>query len=260
MLALSSVEAAIRADRRVVVGGLVVTVALAWAYQGYMAWGMEHPSPGMALVMPNMQLWRAWDLALLFVMWFVMMVAMMVPSVAPTVLLFAAVQRRRRDDRAPFVPTAVFAGGYVVAWAVFSLAATVAQWRLHQLAVVSSEMVTTKPLVSGALLVATGAFQWTPWKDACLSRCRSPLGFLLGHWRDGHAGAFRVGFLHGAFCVGCCALLMLLLFVEGVMNILWMAALSTFVLVEKLVPAHRWMTRSSGVALCAWGLHLMWSR
>ncbi len=260
MIAIPPLDELLRRDRRWVFCGLTATAALAWAYQLYMAWGMEHMSPQMAALMPNMQLWRAWDVFLLFAMWVVMMAAMMVPSVAPTVLVFAEINRRRREARSPFVRTGVFLAGYLTVWAAFSLGATVAQWWLHKAALVSAAMETTSPLVAGALLVTTGLFQWTPWKDACLSRCRSPIGFILNHWRDGIRGAFRVGLLHGSFCVGCCALLMMLLFVNGVMNVMWMALLTGFVLVEKLVPAGRLTARIGGVALCVWGIWVVLAR
>jgi predicted metal-binding membrane protein len=253
----ATLEALLQRDRRVVVYGLAATAALAWAYQIYLAWGMEHMSPSMAALMPNMQEWRGWDLFLLFAMWAVMMVAMMVPSVAPTILAFAAINRKRREQDSPFAPTGVFVAGYLAAWAAFSLAATMAQWGLHAASLVSSAMVATSPLLGGALLVATGIFQWTRLKEACLARCRSPVGFILTHWRDGLAGSFRVGFLHGSYCVGCCALLMALLFVNGVMNIWWMAVLTAFVLVERLVPASRLTGRVVGLLLFGWGLWML---
>jgi predicted metal-binding membrane protein len=253
----ASLESLIQRDRRVVAYGLAATTALAWAYQIYMAWGMEHMSPAMAALMPNMQEWRRWDLFLLFAMWAVMMVAMMVPSVAPTILAFAAISRQRRERDSPFAPTGVFVAGYLAAWAAFSLAATLAQWGLHAASLVSSAMVATSPLLGGALLIATGIFQWTRLKEACLARCRSPVGFILTHWRDGLAGSFRVGFVHGSYCVGCCALLMALLFVNGVMNIVWMAVLAAFVLVEKLAPAPRLTGRVAGLLLCGWGLWMV---
>ena len=253
----TTLEGLLQRDRRLVVSGLVGTAALAWAYQLYMAWGMERMSPAMAAIMPNMQAWRAWDLLLLFAMWVVMMVAMMVPSVAPTILVFAQINRKRREQHSPFVPTGVFLAGYLAAWAAFSLAATLAQWGLHRAALVSSAMVATSPALAGMLLITTGIFQWTPFKEACLARCRSPLGLILTHWRDGLLGAFRVGFLDGSYCIGCCALLMGLLFVNGVMNVWWMAVLTAFVLVEKLAPAHLWTARVAGALLCGWGVWML---
>jgi predicted metal-binding membrane protein len=189
-----------------------------------------------------------------------MMVAMMVPSVAPTILVFAQINRKRREQHSPFVPTSVFLTGYLAAWAAFSVAATLAQWGLHTAALVSSAMVATSPVLAGILLITTGIFQWTRFKEACLARCRSPLGLILTHWRDGLVGAFRVGFLDGSYCVGCCALLMALLFVNGVMNVWWMAVLTAFVLVEKLVPAHLWTGRVAGLLLCGWGVWMLVAR
>lgn len=257
MTAAISVEALLRRDRWAVAAGVAGAAALAWAYQLYMAWGMEHGSPLIAALMPSMQAWTAWDAFLLFAMWALMMVAMMLPSVAPTVLAFAEVNRRRREQRSPFARTGVFLAGYLTAWMGFSLVATVAQVALHQMALLSPAMVAKSPVLAGGLLVATGVFQWTPFKQACLSRCRSPLGFVLAHWRDGIHGAFRVGLLHGAYCTGCCALLMALLFVNGVMNVVWIAVLTLFVLAEKLVPWHPWSGRLAGLLLCGWGVWVL---
>lgn len=253
----TSIEAMLRHDRRVIATALAGAVAIAWAYQAYMDWGMRHGSAFIAALMPVMQAWTPLDPLLLFLMWVLMMLAMMLPSVAPTVLVFAEINRRRREQRAPFVATAVFVAGYLAAWVGFSLVVTLSQWGLHAAALLSPAMVARSPVFAGALLVATGLFQWTPMKEACLARCRSPLGFLLTHWRDGNTGAFRVGLLHGSYCIGCCALLMALMFVNGVMNVGWMAVITAFILVEKLLPAHRWVARGAGSMLCAWGMWVL---
>ena len=250
-------EALLRRDRRLVACALAALAALAWAYQLYMAWGMEHVSRSMAAIMPNMQAWGARDVLLLFAMWAVMMIAMMVPSATPMVLIFAAVTRQRQGERHPRAATAVFVLGYLGAWLGFSAVATIAQWHLHRAELVSSAMVATSPVLGGILLVATGVFQWTRFKDACLSRCRSPIGFVLGHWRDGLAGAFRMGLVHGCYCVGCCALLMALLFVNGVMNVVWMVVVTIFVMVEKMAPAPAWTARVVGALLCGWGIWMI---
>jgi len=260
MQAVHSVEVLLRRDRWVVAGGVAGAVALAWAYQLYMVWGMEHGSTVIAMLMPNTQSWTAFDAFLLFVMWVLMMVAMMLPSVAPTVLAFAEVNRRRREQQSPFVRTGVFLSGYLTAWVGFSLVATAAQLALHTAALLSPAMVARSPVLGAGLLFATGVFQWTPLKQACLSRCRSPLGFVLTHWREGAAGAFGVGLLHGAYCTGCCALLMALLFVNGVMNIAWIAVLTLFVLAEKLLPWPIWPGRLAGLLLCIWGALVLTAR
>ncbi len=184
-------------------------------------------------------------------MWAEMLVAMMVPSVAPAVLTFATVSRKRREQQRPFVPATVFLGGYLAVWTTFSALAAVAQWIFHSVALLSPAMVMTSPVVGGMLLIAAGVFQFGDLKACCLERCRSPLNFLFTDWREGWLGAFLMGAKHGAYCTGCCALLMMLLFVAGVMNIWWVALISAFVLLEKLgVRLHAW----AGFALIAWGL------
>ena len=254
MQAATSVEAMLCRDRWVVAFGLAGAAALAWAYQLYMGWGMKHGSRVIAALMPRMQAWTAWDVFLLFAMWVIMMAAMMLPSVAPAVLAFAEVNRRHREQRSPFVPASVFVAGYLSAWVCFSLVATIAQAALHATALLSPSMMARSHVFAGSLLLATGVFQWTPLKQACLSRCRSPLGFVLAHFRDGTPGAFRVGLLHGTYCIGCCALLMALLFVNGVMNVSWIAVLTVYVLAEKLAPAYAWTSRVAGLLLCGWGV------
>ena len=155
------------------------------------------------------------------------------------------------------MPTGVFLLGYLAVWIVFSAVAAVAQWSLHATALLSPMMVSTSPLLGGALLVAAGVFQWTPLKNVCLTHCRSPLSFLMTDWRDGKLGAFAMGIKHGAFCAGCCWVLMLLLFVAGVMNVLWIAALTALVLLEKIAPRGLWMGRVAGLALIAWGIWMV---
>src|ERR1044071_5243649 len=159
---------------------------------------------------------------------------MMVPSVAPAVLTFAAVSRRRREQARPYVPAGIFLLGYLAVWTLFSFFAAISQWILHSVALLSPAMVATNPIFGGAVLIAAGAFQFTPIKDRCLAHCRSPLNFLMTDWKEGIAGAFGMGVKHGAYCTGCCWLLMLILFVAGVMNMWWVAAISVFVLLEKL--------------------------
>jgi len=228
-------------------------VALAWAYLFYTA----RPMPGMdmsAMQMPGFYGWGFSTALLLFLMWAVMMIAMMVPSAVPMVQAFLAVKERRKNSSRQFVPAGVFLLGYIVVWTAFSAAATLAQWGLHKAAVLSPMMVATSPLVSGGLLLAAGVFQWTPLKHACLRGCRSPLSFLMGEWREGTAGAFRMGLRHGAYCVGCCWALMALLFVVGVMNLVWIAVIAVFVMAEKVLPRGELLGHIGGVALVGAGI------
>jgi predicted metal-binding membrane protein len=247
-----TVETLLKRDRAVVLLGLAGITVLSWLYLLHlnrsMAMSMDMANmPDMS--MPMMQQWRATDFLLTFVMWSVMMVGMMVPSVAPMVLTFATVNRRRAERGGPYVPTGIFLAGYLVAWTIFSLIATLAEWRLHAASLLNSDTQTLAPRLAAGILVAAGIFQLTPFKNACLTQCRSPLDFLTTEWREGWGGALRMGLKHGVFCVGCCWMLMALLFVAGVMNLLWVAAIAAFVLAEKLLPRGR-LISFAGAAVC----------
>jgi predicted metal-binding membrane protein len=238
-----------------VVGGLVGVVGLAWAYTAYRAWDMRSADMGMGMnmAMPLLVSWSAGDFILTFVMWAVMMVAMMVPSAAPMLLTFATINRQRRQRQRPFVPTGVFLWGYLVVWSGFAALATLAQWGLHEGALLSPMLESTSPILGGVLLLAAGLYQWTPLKRVCLMQCRSPLGFIMADWREGTRGALVMGLRHGAYCVGCCWVLMTLLFVAGVMNLLWVGAIAAFILMEKVAPPGNWVSRATGLLLMAWG-------
>ena len=245
-------ETVLRRDRIIVLSNLAVITALSWAYVSSLASGMQ--DMGMEMAMPRMQAWGVTDFALTFVMWAVMMVAMMTPSAAPMVLLFAGVNRKRQKQQGSYVPTSVFLLGYLMIWAAFSVLATAAQWGLHAVSLLSPMMVSTSPILGGILLLLAGIYQWTPLKHACLSKCRSPLGFVLNEWREGRWGAFVMGLKHGSYCTGCCWSLMALLFVAGVMNLVWVAAIAGFILLEKVAPAGHRMGRAAGVLMVAGGM------
>ena len=200
--------------------------------------------------------WDATYFVLMFLMWAIMMVGMMVPSAAPMILLFAAIDRKRRPSRSPFPGTAVFTLGYLLVWAAFSLVATALQWALSEAALLSPMMAGTSRALGAALFAAAGAYQVTPLKHACLHHCRSPIHFVVGHWRPGTAGALRMGVEHGAYCVGCCWFLMGLLFVGGVMNLLWVAVIAAFVLAEKVAPRGELVARASGALMLAFAAYL----
>ena len=250
-------EAVLKRDRLIVLSGLGGTAALAWAYMGYLAWEMGNMDMSMEMAMLQMQAWGVVDLFLLFVMWAVMMVAMMVPTATSMILMFVTINRRRQERAQPYVPTEVFLGGYILGWTGFSVLATLAQWGFHSAALLSPMMVSTSPLLGGLLLLAAGIFQWSPLKYACLKHYRSPLGFLMTNWREGTRGAFIMGLRHGSYCTGCCWFLMALLFVAGVMNLLWVATIAAFVLVEKVVPRWDLVGRVAGGILALAGLVLL---
>lgn len=246
-----------RRDRAIVTAGLIGVAALGWAYMLYLARSMAGMDMGCDMAMPQLRAWGAIDLLLVFVMWAVMMVAMMVPSASPLILMMAAANRKRRQQDDPLVPTGLFLGGYLVAWTLFSVLATSAQWGLHASALLSPAMVGKSPVLGGLLLLLAGVFQFTSLKRACLLHCRSPLGFMMGHWRDGRMGAVRMGLEHGLYCVGCCWILMALLFVAGVMNLTWVAAISVFVLAEKVMPRGELVGKVGGVAFVVMGLMML---
>lgn len=242
-------------DRAIVLSGLAAAAMLAWAYLLYMSWGMEHMTAGAAMaIMPRMTDWGPVDLLLVLAMWAIMMAAMMLPSIIPMVLTFALLSRQRRAQRLPYVRTGVFVLGYLTVWAGFSVLATLAQWRLLEARLVTPMMASATPLLGGALLVVAGIFQLTPLKQACLSKCASPLRFVLTEWRDGSLGAWVMGCRHGAYCVGCCGLLMALLFVFGVANVFWVAALSIYAMLEKMLPQVRWLPFAEATILVGWGI------
>ena len=253
-------EAVLKRDRAIVLVGLAGLSALAWAYIIALVWRMPDREMAMAMAMPHMQTWGATEVLLTWVMWAVMMVAMMTPSAAPMILTFATISRRRQAQQGPFVSTTVFGLGYLLVWGGFSVLATLAQWGLHTAALLSPTIVITSPIVGGLLLMAAGIFQWTPLKFTCLTQCRSLLGFIMTEWREGARGALVMGLRHGSYCVGCCWVLMALLFVAGVMNLLWVAAIAAFVLVEKVLPRGELVGRVAGGVLMLAGLVLLGQR
>ena len=254
----STLESLLKRDRVVLLAGLAGVTGLAWVYLLVTAAEMGGVADAGAMSAMEAALrvksWSGLDFLLMFLMWAVMMVAMMVPSAAPMILLFAAIHRKQRERGRSFAPVSAFVAGYIAIWSAFSLAATLLQWGLEQAALLSPMMVGTSPMLGGGLLVVTGLYQWTPLKQACLRYCRSPIQFLSHGMRKGSGGAFVMGLEHGAFCVGCCWILMGLLFVGGVMNLLWVAAIAVFVLLEKVLPFGVLGGRVTGALLALAGL------
>jgi predicted metal-binding membrane protein len=253
MTGSSLVTDALRRDRLPVVVALALVVAVSSGYLLAGA-GMVHDMGGTPMPMSGGP-WTPAHALVVVVMWVAMMAAMMLPSAAPMVLFHAAITHQRSKGAAPAgVSSGAFVLGYLAVWSVFSVAATALQYSLERLALLSPMMQTTNTLLSGAMLVVAGIYQWTPLKRACLRQCQSPFAFVMAHWRDGIAGAFAMGMRHGAACLGCCWPLMLLLFVGGVMNVSWIAGIAAFVAIEKLAPAHSWVGRTAGAMLVAWGV------
>lgn len=263
----AALETLLRRDRLVVGVALAALVVAAWLYLFHLAHAMPDIAmpemqampgmgamPGMAMAMPALHAWSWLEVGALIVMWAVMMVAMMTPAAAPMILMFASVHRRRTVEGRPAVPTGVFVLGYLVMWTVFSVVAALAQAGLHAAALLSPTMAAESPLLGSGILVVAGVVQWTPLKRACLAACRSPLSFLMTRWREGPGGAFVMGLHHGIYCLGCCWALMALLFVAGVMNLLWIAVIAVAVLVEKAVPHGDVVGRAIGAVLIIAGV------
>lgn len=251
------IEATLRHDRRIVTVSLAIVVALAWLYLWRDAQAMSHMEmPGMSMEGMS-RTSGAVALALTFAMWAVMMTGMMLPSAAPAILLYGALVRKNGEHGAVLPAVWVFTSGYLVVWTGFSLAAALLQAVLEQTGLLTPMMASASTNFSAALLIAAGIYQLLPLKDVCLRKCRHPIEFFATRWRAGRAGAFRMGAEHGVYCVGCCWALMLLLFVAGVMSLLWVALLAGFVLAEKLLPMHALTTRVASVALILSGVVLL---
>ncbi len=227
----------LRYERPAVVGAILALTALSWVYLlGDMPMGAMRP-----------------PLTALILMWWLMMVAMMLPSAVPAILLYARIRQTHSADATIGQPW-MFMAGYLFVWLLFSIAAAFAQ------SLVTGPMIALSNRIAvAAVLIAAGLYQLSPLKSVCLSQCRSPAQFISRHWRPRWQGAVRLGILHGAFCVGCCWLLMALLFVVGVMNLLWVVALAALVAVEKMMPGGDWVGRAAGVALIIWGTWTVFS-
>jgi predicted metal-binding membrane protein len=248
-------------DRALIMASLIGVSTVSWLYLVHLARQMQPmarmPNMVAAVMSPMRVPWSATDFLLMLVMWSVMMVGMMLPSASPIILTFATVNRRKRERGLPFLPTFAFTAGYLLVWGAFGLAATLAQWEMERSALMLASMKTGSAILAGILCFAAGFYQWTPLKRACLANCRSPLDFVINRWHDGRLGALRMGIEHGAYCLGCCAVIMALLFVGGVMNLLWVAAIAVLVFVEKLLPAGERIARGSGVLMIAFGGYLL---
>jgi predicted metal-binding membrane protein len=267
----SLTESALRHDRWIVAAGLVALTLLSWAYimagagTGMSVRGMTFvslfPHRMAEMTMGGVSMhpgaWTPAHWIIMLLMWWLMMIAMMTPGAAPMILLYARATRHAQAGgrlRQGAVPTAAFASGYLLAWLGFSMTAAMLMWALERSGVVSATlMASTSAGVSAGILIFAGVYQLSPWKHVCLRHCRAPAEFLSRHWRPGVSGALRMGLQHGVFCVGCCWVLMALLFVGGIMNVLWIAALAIFVLLEKVAPFGPWFARTMGIVLLAWG-------
>jgi predicted metal-binding membrane protein len=245
------VAVASRRDRIATLVGLALITGAAWVYIVHLARGMSMTGMSGIDVMDALTLGH---IGVRFSMWAAMMIAMMVPTAAPMTLVYAAVARKAAIQDDPIAPTFVFVAGYAAVWTAFSLTAAVAQAWLEQKALLSPTMASSNRWFAAGVLIAAGAYQLLPIKDRCLAHCRAPAHFISSHWRRGTAGAFRMGLRHGAYCLGCCWVLMALLFVGGVMNLLLIAGLIAFIALEKLLPFGRAVGLVTGAAIILGGI------
>lgn len=266
----SALTVVLRRDRAVVAVSLLALGAIAWAYVLWLihAMGMGgmqmsemrvDANPFGVAMIPSLQPWSGAEFAFAFVMWAVMMIGMMVPSAAPMILVYARVGRQAELQGKPLAAAGYFAGGYLIAWAGFALFATVGQWLLERASLLTPIMASTSNIIGGLVLIAAGLYQWTPVKDACLNYCRAPLLFIQRHggFRRDRLSSLGIGLRHGLYCIGCCWALMALLFVGGIMNVLWIAGIAVFVLAEKVIRSGRVLSRIGGVVLTAAGIWLI---
>jgi predicted metal-binding membrane protein len=259
------IERILRRDRAILIFGLIAITLLAWGYVINLSFQMMNmpmdTSPSMDMsptpLMPNVQAWRVEDFFFNLTMWAVMMVAMMTPSATPMILAFAGLNRRRNVNENASGKAITFLAGYMIIWFSFSAIATLIQRGFHSIGTLSPEVIRVTPLIGAIILILAGIYQFTPLKYVCLSNCRTPMSFLATEWRDGISGALIMGLRHGLYCLGCCWTLMLLLFVTGVMNLLWVALIAGYVLIEKAIPAGQWVSRAFGLVMIGWGVWLV---
>ena len=217
---------------------------------------MYHMDQAPNMWMPHRGPWTLTEFWMLFAMWAVMMVAMMLPSITPLTLVFSR-SRDAHGKTGAIAATTYFVLGYLITWTLFSLVATVAQYALHQTMILTPMMTSRSYVFSAALLCVAGIFQLTPWKHVCLGHCRNSGDAVRRCVQPGVDRAFRIGFQHGVCCVGCCWALMALLFVTGVMDLVWVVGLAALVLLERLMPGGHWLARIAGVAFAIWGVSLL---
>jgi predicted metal-binding membrane protein len=240
-------------ERFAILGVLVALASLAWIFVIWQATTMSGARMASGMAAPA-GLTMGMSAALFLAVWVAMMVAMMFPSAAPMVLMFRAIATGKRARGQNYTPTWIFVAGYLLVWSLAGVAAYLAALGLDTLASNIRPLAENAGRIGGSLLVVAGVYQFSPLKNVCLAKCRTPTQFLMTGWRNGNGGAFCMGFTHGVFCLGCCWLLFVILFPLGMMNIAALALLSVLIFVEKTLPVGRLVASLTGVALIGYGL------
>ena len=250
----SPLELILRRERIIGLVALLLFIAFAWSYLLHGAGMPDDMSSMSGMDMGAPRAWTPGYASIVFIMWWVMMIAMMLPSAAPMILLYGLVSRHqeKKRDSTP-ISSGIFLLGYLTVWGAFSGLATTLQWQLQDVALMSPTMALTSSVLGGLILIAAGLYQLTPFRDACLQHCRGPMEFVSRHWMPGAAGAWKMGIRHGLYCLGCCWMLMALLFYGGVMNLYWIIGLTAYIFLEKLIPRGMLVSRLASVVLIVWG-------
>jgi predicted metal-binding membrane protein len=239
-------------DRLIVIAGIAALSFICWRYMAKMSVTTE-----FLISVHTAHPWKINDLVSHFIMWLIMMIAMMLPTAGPMISTFSFISRKRKQKEQPYVNTSIFVMGYLIVSAGFSFLVSFLQWWLHNNALLTSVGASNSYLFSGVLLLAAGIFQWSKIKQACLRFCRNPFNFLMANWKEGIPGALHMGIKHGLLCTGCCWALMLLMFVGGVMNLLWMIVITAIILIEKMAPRGDIFAKAVGVAMAATGIYFI---
>lgn len=238
-------------DRLIIATGIAIVSILSWVHMARMS---AHAFMSASHVMVPIQ---AAEIFAFFVMWVVMMIAMMLPTAAPMILTFSTITRKRKSQNQPYVNTSIFVFGYLVVSVLYSAGAVAVQVWMHNNALMTTMGGSNSTLFSGLLLTSAGVYQWTSLKHNCLKKCRNPFDFLMLYWREGKNGALSMGIKHGIFCTLCCWILMALMFVAGVMNLLWMILVTLVILIEKIVPRGDILARIFGVFMVCAGIYFI---
>ena len=241
-------------DRLIILAGIAVVSLISWTYMAKMS-GIA----GSSISIHGAHAWRINELVSHFIMWGIMMIAMMLPTAGPMILTFSFISNQRKQKEQPYVKTSIFVMSYLIVSVGYSLLMTLLQWWLHNNALLTAIGASSSYLLSGSLLLAAGIFQWSKIKHACLRFCRNPFNFLMASWKEGIPGALHMGIKHGLLCTGCCWALMLLMFVGGVMNLLWMIVITAIILIEKVAPRGDIFAKAAGVAMAATGIYFILS-